>query len=109
MLLFDNFSFKAGENLTVRRGTKWQSEKPDSEYGYYLGSTKDPSKILGFAGFNKTKALPFNAIKDEDLVDEHDPNCRTYSGLLKGMKEIYPDFDEREIVTLIYFEYLLDS
>jgi hypothetical protein len=42
-------------------------------------------------------------LRDEDLVNEHDPECRTLRGLLKAMIRDYPDFDVREIVTLVYW------
>ena len=60
-----------------------------------------------------TRSLPFSALRDEDLVDEHDPACRTVGGLLQVMRECYGeglfsqcnvDGNVDEIVTLCTFE-----
>jgi hypothetical protein len=34
---------------------------------------------------------------------EHDPQCRSWNDLFATMKKLYDDFDETEIVTMIYF------
>ena len=44
-------------------------------------------------------------IKKDLLKLEHDTQCRTYTGLLKVMKDVYGfDFNVNEIVTVVEFE-----
>ena len=92
---FPCLKFKEGVNLTVRRGDADLLNILDSD-GIYQ---HDFSPIV-----ISKKLMRFQDLKDEDLVNEHDPDCRTYAGLFKKMEEYYPGFDEREIVTLIEFE-----
>lgn len=93
ILEFENENFKDGTNLTVRRGVKWAGIKEA-----VLKSGEDLT-------ITKTVVIPFKDLADIDLVQEHDPGCRKVKALLKVMKAVYPGFDEREIVTLVFFEF----
>ena len=44
-------------------------------------------------------------IENEDIEKEHDPNCRNIDALYETMLKFYPDFDAREIVTLVAFRF----
>ena len=90
-LYFENPEFKEGTNLTVRRGIKWAMEKEADVQG--LGEKKLTARVF-----------VFEDIPEADLINEHDPNCRSLYGLLEVMKGIYPGFSPREIVTLVEFE-----
>lgn len=94
-LLFQNPNFHSGVNLSVRRGVKWSLEK------LAIVADLQGNKIAEVE--LETRVVRFCDLKDSDVSGEHDPECRTYAGLLKAMKDIYPGFDEREIVTLVYF------
>jgi len=41
--------------------------------------------------------------RKNDLRKENDPTCRSYLDLFMTMREVYPGFDEREIVTILEF------
>lgn len=97
-LRFTNQTFHDGINLTVRRGVKWNAQ--DGESVIIVNSVYDPLRIVEI----ETRAMRFCDLQDADLVNEHDAQCRTVAGLLAKMREFYPDFDEREIVTLVFFE-----
>lgn len=92
-LLFSNKIFHSGLNITVRRGTKWHGTK---SAWIDLGEG-----IKIFCDHIHTQVKCFNDLNDLDL--EHDPECRTWYGLLKVMLEVYPDFSTDEEVTLVYF------
>lgn len=91
-LLFSNSVFRSGMNVTVRRGVKWS------------GTPK--ADIFGHGVVNlRTKILRFMDIEESDIELENDPGCSTLDGLFDGMRTVYgPDFDPREIITLVYFE-----
>lgn len=89
--------FHDGTNLTVRKGIKWSLETGkvvdlvSEEYG-------KKAKIVD------TKVIAFDLLEDADLELEHAPYCRTWEGLFETMCETYPGFDDREAVTLVFFE-----
>lgn len=102
-MLFKCPVFKEGLNLTVRRGLKWAlyfEENPVIPLKIY--DTKD--NPLGWIKIEKVIIMPFDSIQNSDLKDEHDKQCKTKEGLLKILKKVYEDFNEREIVTLVYFK-----
>jgi len=89
-LQFNNPIFKSGENITVRRGVKWSLEDEAIILG--LGERPIGAQVKRFAD-----------ITDYDLINEHDPDCRSKDGLLSVMEGIYDKFDTKEIVTLVSF------
>jgi len=96
-LLFQNPEFHTGLNVSVRRGTKWNIE---NQKGVTLADLQGNE----YGSVNiETRVLRFCDLTNSDLACEHDPVCRTVAGLLSVMEQIYPTFDEREMVTLVYF------
>jgi len=100
MLLFSNPTFSEGLNVTVRRGDKWAVLRPHEfvEIGLVSGES------IGWVEIISVKIFPFVLITGDELFYEHDPSCRTYEGLLKEMKTVYPDFTEVEVVTALGFQ-----
>jgi len=106
----ERIDFHEGENITVRRGIKWSLKNGADEIS--LGDT-DLIKEKGYDGIIKnyivteplkTKCMRLCDIPAEDLLKEHDPQCRDHEGLLKVMKDAYgDDFSEYEIVTVVTF------
>jgi hypothetical protein len=96
-LLFLNPIHKSGRNLTVRRGIKWSLENEANVQGLSSEEKFSRQEI-------ETAVVLFRDLRDGDLKNEHDPSCRNYYGLLCAMKRAYPTFDERELVTLVYYE-----
>ena len=94
-LLFSNPTFHPGFNLTTRLGTKWASER-NARIDLGGGHTTYVANL-------HTIDRPFNELEDKDLVFEHDPACRTVEGLAKVMKEVYPEFEVTDMVTLVTF------
>lgn len=86
-------------NLTVRRGTKHAGLS-----GKVILEDADGLCPRQFGQITDVKVKRFKDITQEELNFEHDIECRTYEGLLKRMKELYNNFGEEEIVTLIFFE-----
>lgn len=98
-LLFTNPHFIAGENISVRRGVKWDVGEKKS---IQIADAQNPDAVL-FTSDIETMVIPFSELRDVDVKKEHDPNCRTVRGLLSVMQEVYPTFTDREIVTLVRF------
>lgn len=91
-LLFNEPVHKRGRNLTVRRGIKWALETEADVQG--LGVVPISSKVMRF-----------DDLSGADIcVLEHDPKCRDLHGLWLAMLKAYPDFDKREMVTLVYYD-----
>lgn len=99
-LLFLNPVFHSGLNISVRNGIKWMK----ADVGDQLFIKKTGSEKVVCTGTLKGKAyIPFKLIPDEWLANEHDPDCRTREGLLRGMKLAYHDFTEENFVTVLLF------
>lgn len=96
-LLFSNLVFNDGFNLTVRRGRKWSLEsKANIQLGKGEGEFLPGVRI-------QTRVAPFSSLTNNDVFQEHDPECRTISGLLAEMQRVYEGFDVNELVTLVVF------
>lgn len=89
---FDYPNHNPGPNLSVRRGTQWDGVKEAIIEGL------DERRPL------RTIVMRFCDLTDEDLAMEHDPSARTCTDLLVNLENMYLDFDERELVTLVYYE-----
>lgn len=64
----------------------------------------ESNNVLSHANIIKQVTMRFCDLLDSDLALEQDESCRTKEGLLESMKEIYECFDEREIISLVYFK-----
>lgn len=90
--------FHRGVNLTCRKGTKWSGIN-----GAVLIGTD--TKDIAVAQIVGTKTMRMMDVEESDLANEHDPSCRNWNGLRDEMMRVYGNsFDKREIVTLVYFE-----
>ena len=99
-LYFLNPVFNRGTNLTCRKGIKWANAT--GEVPIFRTGTED---LYGYAKILDTQIIPFQFLEDEDLHLEHDPSCHTVNGLYDAMRQAYPNFDSRELVTLVYFDF----
>ena len=101
VLQFSNPVFHGGLNVTVRNGDKWMK----ANIGDHLEIKETGSPVVRLTGTLIGKAcLPFTMVPDAWLIDEHDPSCRTYVGLLKEMERVYPEFSaENNTVTVLLF------
>jgi len=98
---FKNPVFFSGVNLTVRRGTKWDVGE-GVEFQIPIPWSDDPMETRK-AKTVRTQAMVFQSLVDMDLSLEHESEGRTYRGLCSRMIECYPNFDDREVVTLVFF------
>jgi len=103
-ILFGDFVFRKGINVTVRKGVKWHgaegefAARPTKKEG--LSDKRKALIVISQTAIHHFRNLPAKVI---DL--EHDRRARTYSGLLKGMREAYgEDFSENEYVTVVFFK-----
>ena len=92
---FNNPVFHDGINCTVRRGYKWANLRIGEEI--LLNGEKR-------AIVKKLLICRFDEIEKGDISCEHDPKCRTIDGLFNTLSELYPNFSNNSIVTVIYFE-----
>ena len=99
-LQFQNAVFDEGTNQSVRRGVKWDVAE---HHDVQIAATQEPDKILATVDI-RTRVIQFTEIRSHDLLQEHDPACRIWDDLYRRMKQVYDDFDEAEIVTLVWFE-----
>jgi len=92
---FNKPVFHDGTNCTVRYGYKWA----DLKIGEEILLNGDKRAIV-----KKLLICRFKEIKKEDILCEHDPECRTIDGLFDTLSDIYPNFSNNSIVTIIYFK-----
>lgn len=86
-------------NVTVRRGYKWADLRIGEEVA--LTSNGHETGLIGKV--KEIRILAFRDIRKDDLKFEHDPTCRTRTGLLREMRRAYPDFSEGEPVVLVTY------
>jgi len=104
-ILFGDFVFHDGLNVTIRCGFKWYGAK-----GIYAALPSDwaegkavPERRIEII---KTEIYRFSELPAKVLSMEHIESCRSYDNLLEAMRKAYDDFDEEKYVTVIYFEVL---
>lgn len=102
-MIFENPTFHEGLNITVRRGAKQYLN--ETEFGNYAYGKGDADEPIGFVFVEYQWQIRFVDIENEDIEKEHDPNCRNIDALYETMLKFYPDFDAREIVTLVAFRF----
>ena len=97
----NEIDFVEGSNVvnSVRRGVKWAGRVPEQI------SLQTPTKNYKGIIVNR-KVKRFCDIEMSDLRNNFEKKCRRPGVLFRRMKEIYPDFDGFEIVTLIDVEVL---
>ena len=101
-LLFSNPVFHDGINVTVRKGYKWADAMGEIVDVMNTDGTGEPimAQVLGVL---MTK---LNTIPESILQHEHDPSCRTLSGITKEMRNVYgDDVKDDEPVTVLFFEF----
>jgi hypothetical protein len=100
VLLFTTFKFTTGTNLTVRRGIAWASKLAVGDSIWLKAREGEECRRAVVTGL---KVKRFRDIRERELSIEHDPQCRRWNDLFLTLSKLYDDFDETEIVTLIYF------
>jgi hypothetical protein len=96
-LLFQNPNFEPGTNVTIRRGVKWL--KQDGQIVILADLDGNEHGTVRISA----ETVIFSEISQYELDHEHDPDCRTREGLFEVMRQIYGDFGQDEIVTVITF------
>ena len=94
-------------NLTVRKGLKWSDLKVGEIVE--IQETDNPPPCGAPESYVKIFDVKVMSFKDllyySDMLKlEHDPDCRSFSGLHKVMKWVYDGFLQHELVTLVYYE-----
>lgn len=111
-ILFDenasdtNNLFHSGNNLTVRRGTKYLREL-DIGDGIILENLQ--GNLLGKGVVTQIIAGRLQDIPEGILIQEHDPKCRNWFGLVEVLQNCYDDksIDLDEIVTGVMFDMVM--
>ena len=85
---------------SCRRGIKWALPIHPPHVRMYTPLNEYQGRIIS------VKVKRFCDITTEDIKYNFEKDCRLQSRLLERMKEIYDNFDETEIVTLIDVEVL---
>ena len=93
---FDAKKFRKGLNLTVRRGVK---------HSHLRAGDLIYSDDRGSAIVHCVKIKRFKDINLDEIKLEHDPKLRKGPALGHAMKTYYQNFDQDEIVTLIFFTF----
>ena len=95
-LKFEHPPTAPGQYTTVRRG--------ELELAPALEIRDAGGKGVAYAALCKRTEMPFHLIPSRLLVNEHDPQCRTWEGLRDTLRHYYPGFRVTETVTVVDFE-----
>lgn len=98
---FLNPTFHYGRNVTIRRGHEWYEKAQKGDEVAIMRTGID--KILAQGKIESLICRRFRDVTIENLLNEHDPECRTPAGLVYAMLRAYPDFTLDDIVTVIEF------
>lgn len=58
----------------------------------------------GLANIVSQNCYRFSDLNESDCIDNYDETARTLDGLKDAMNNVYSNFEEREIVTILRFE-----
>lgn len=106
-LLFENLEFlENSDNSTVRLGAKWVDRVNVGDM-VPIAPADEPGQLVGSVGISGIWCGPLCDIPSKYLLTEHDESCRTTSGLLQTMQEIYGSSVSRySTVTALMFTIL---
>ncbi len=90
--------------LTVRKGEKWSRRVSP---GTIVTVAETGGEDLGEVEITAVLLTRLADIPLSILEREHDPSCRTYSGLVSEMQRVYPGFEETDVVTALFFHFQL--
>ena len=85
---------------TIRRGIKWGS----LEVGESVDLLNSNGISIARGIVNSVRIKPFLFLNNKDLEFNFEPECRSFIGVFKKMREFYKDFDVTEIITSIDIE-----
>jgi len=96
--------FNDGINLTVRKGLKWAKLRHgDSVEIWDVDSQGEPLTHLYYAIISKVECYTLKSIIPSMLKLEHEPECRTVTGLQRELIKIYKGIGDNDPLTLIWF------
>ena len=98
----DNHQPEVGaEATTCRKGAKWWNIL---SHGKEVNLQLDPDgRIVGRAVVTDLWFGWFRHIPAIFVEIEHDPTCRTYTGLLATMQKTYENFKDTDLVTVVQY------
>jgi len=96
-LKFQTLKFRESINTTIRKGHKCLDLSKD------LDILDASGNYIGDGQLIKVEYKPLCELDDMDILMEHDPLLRNYPALVKAMKSFYPDFEQKDLVSVIYF------
>lgn len=93
--------FEKGRTYSICfRGAR---EKPSEDIEIYTPKFYSDGSCKYLAKFVGRQQFRFIDLISPDFDHNYDPDARTKNGLVRAMGNAYPDFDEREIVTIVKF------
>jgi hypothetical protein len=95
--------FQKDETYSVcLRGARRHDTSGDFDISIYTPEYWEKPKFI--ANVVSQNHYSFYNLIDEDFTDNYDSDARTYGGLYKAMQNVYPDFKDREVVTILRFK-----
>jgi hypothetical protein len=95
--------FQSGNTYSVcLRGARRYDTSDEFDLSLYTPDYLENPKAI--ANIISQNHYSFYNLNDKDYADNYDADARAYGGLLKAMQTVYPDFEDREIVTILRFK-----
>ncbi len=93
--------FEKGKTYSVcLRGAR-RYQRDEFDLSLYTPEFNESPKAI--ANIISQKQFVFRYIDAKYCADNYDESARDYWGLLNAMNNVYTDFDDREIVTILQF------
>jgi|WetSurMetagenome_2_1015567.scaffolds.fasta_scaffold528455_1 hypothetical protein len=94
-------NFEEGKTYSVcLRGAR---RYPKDEFDLSLYTPEFWEKPKAIANIVSQKQYRFRDVDAKYCIDNYDETARHYYGLLTAMNNVYKDFDDREIITILQF------
>jgi hypothetical protein len=100
ILLKKKAKFVKGETYSIcLRGAR-RFERDEFDLSLYNPGDDNPSAL---ANIESQSHFKFDDLSNDDCIDNYDREVKGIARLHAAMKDVYPSFDPREIVTILRF------
>lgn len=100
-MIFQTQEWAPGINVTVRKGRRWDHDLGIEDVVTMSDSEND---VIGHMKVVGKMVTELEKVPEGMLKSNHDPDARTFDGLLNVLQTHYDDIGPESVVTVVFFE-----